>query len=86
MLTSYTLSLNVDKLAGNIFLNSAISALVYSTSPPNDVYTLLTLDKIGRRYSIVIIQSVVGVCCLCLAFVPEEYETAFFRVLHRGEV
>ncbi len=65
----YALALNVGSLAGDIFLNYAVSSLV---DVPATIYILLTIDRMGRKRCIVTALITLGLCCLGMAFVPKS--------------
>ena len=67
----YALSLNAADLGGNIILNYVLKSLVGILVP----YPILALsmNKIGRKYSLVSSHTFLGTSLLCLAFIPKEY-------------
>ena len=78
VLTTYALLLNVTNLAGNIFLNAVISVLFELPSP---IYMFACLDRIGRRFSIILTQVIAGSCCTAMAFIPKS-NTAWIMALY----
>ncbi len=77
----YTLMLNVTQLAGDMFLNYAISSFV---DIPATVYILIAIDTIGRRYCIIVTQVLLGLSCVGMAFIPKQHETILFLLFLLG--
>ena len=68
----YALSLNAADLGGNIILNYVLKSLVGLVSSP---ILALSMNKLGRKYSLVSSHVFLGTLLLCLAFIPKEYTT-----------
>ena len=69
-LGSYTLLLNSTRLHGNLFLNYLLSSLAGDI--PGTLTLMFTLNYFSRRANLFFFQTVTGICCLILAFVPQE--------------
>ena len=65
----YALTLNATDLAGDMFLNFVYSCL---SEIPSTFYVLVMIDLVGRKFSIVLAQATLGLCCVAMAFVPKE--------------
>ena len=83
VLSTYALLLNVTSLAGDIFLNSVIGSLFELCSP---LFIFLCLDRIGRRFSIIVCQVLVGCCCIVMAFVPKNYSSVIMAMYFLGRI
>ncbi len=77
----YTLMLNVGSLAGDMFWNYVISSLV---DVPATIYILVAIDAIGRRFCIIITQVMLGLCCICMAFIPKDQSTVIMVLFLLG--
>ena len=69
-LGSYTLLLNSTRLHGNLFLNYLLSSLAGDI--PGTLTLMFTLTHFSRRANLFFFQTVTGICCLILAFVPQS--------------
>ena len=68
-LGSYTLFLNSTRLHGDLFLNFLLSAIA---DFPGIIGLVITLKYFSRRLNLFVLQFVTGICCIILAFVPQE--------------
>ena len=66
---SYTLFLNTTRLHGDVFLNFLLSAVA---DFPGIIGLIITLKYFSRRLNLCMFQVLTGVCCLVLAFIPQE--------------
>ncbi|XP_039754704.1 organic cation transporter protein-like isoform X1 [Pararge aegeria] len=64
----YGLSINSVSLAGNSYVNYILTALV---EIPGYCISVLTLDRFGRKTSIMTAFFVCGISLVCLPFIPE---------------
>ncbi len=78
-----SLALNATKLSGDIFLNYFLSSLA---DAPTCVIFFFTLDRFGRKWNMVFFQGLLGVCCLILAFLPKDYDSALLAVYCVGKL
>ena len=69
-ISQYTLLLNTTKLHGNIFVNYIMSVLVGDL--PGTFALLITMKYFGRRFNLFYAQTIIGVCCVLLAFLPKS--------------
>ncbi|XP_078661842.1 organic cation transporter protein-like [Branchiostoma floridae x Branchiostoma belcheri] len=69
----YGLSLNATNLAGNPYLNFFVSCAV---EIPAYILAKLSMDRIGRRWSLLAFLLVAGLAMLCIMFIPTAYSTA----------
>ncbi len=69
----YALALNVANLAGDMFINYAVSSLI---DIPAILFIYLLIDRIGRRRIIMSSQTLLGACLVALAFVPKDQSTS----------
>ncbi|CAH0719762.1 unnamed protein product, partial [Brenthis ino] len=65
----YGLSINSVSLAGNSYVNYILTALV---EIPGYCISVLTLDRFGRKSSIMTAFFVCGISLVCLPFIPEN--------------
>lgn len=73
----YGLSINSVSLAGNKYINYGLTALV---EIPGYVISIMTLDRFGRKYSIITAFFVCGVALITMPFITNsEY---FVNILH----
>ena len=68
IVTYYTLALNVTDLAGNMFVNNAVSGLV---EVPATFYVWFALDRLGRRNCMMTPQVILCICCIIMAYLPK---------------
>ena len=73
-ITCFTLALNVTKLSGNVFLNSALLAIVGDL--PGKIFVGITLKFFSRRLNLFACQFLVGLSCIIVAFLPKNYNLA----------
>ena len=66
---SYTLLLNSTKLSGDLFINYSLSVVLGDL--PGTFALMVTMKYFGRRFNMFYVQTVVGLCCLVLAFTPK---------------
>ena len=67
--SQFTLALNVTKLHGDVFINFIMGILLGDM--PGTFALIITMKYFGRRFNLFYIQSMIGVCCLFLAFLPK---------------
>jgi hypothetical protein len=71
--STYTLMMSATMLAGNIFINFTLMTLA---NAPVAFIFFFTLDRIGRRWNLVITECGLGLCCLDLAILPKDWTGA----------
>ena len=69
--TCFTLALNVTRLSGNVFLNSALLAILGDL--PGKMLVGLTLKLFSRRLNLFACQFLVGLFCVIVAFLPKTF-------------
>ena len=69
--TTFTLALNVTKLSGNVFLNTAL--LAFLGDLPGKLIVGVTLKFFSRRFNLFACQFLVGLFCVVVAILPKEY-------------
>ena len=67
--TCFTLALNVTRLSGNVFLNSAL--LVIIGTLPGTMLAGITLKLFSRRLNLFAYQFLAGLFCVIVAFLPK---------------
>ena len=67
--TFFTLALNVTRLSGNVFLNSALLSILAEL--PGKMLVGLTLKFFSRRLNLFACQFLVGIFCVVVAFLPK---------------
>ena len=72
--TSFTLSFNVTRLSGDVYVNSTL--LVVLGDIPGKFFTWLMLKYCSRRFSLFSFQFLAGLFCVIIAFLPKKYELA----------
>ena len=72
--TCFTLALNVTRLTGNVFLNSALLAILGDL--PGKILVGITLKIFSRRLNLFACQFLVGLFCVIVAFLPKNYNLA----------
>ncbi|CAD6215560.1 GSCOCG00000371001-RA-CDS [Cotesia congregata] len=65
----YGLSLSSGNLEGNPYLMLALSGIV---ELPSYVFTVLVMDRVGRRFLVSVFMIIGGVCCVVAASIPKE--------------
>ncbi|XP_057331894.1 organic cation transporter protein [Microplitis mediator] len=65
----YGLSLSSGKLEGNPYLMLALNGVV---ELPSYVFTVLTMDRVGRRFLVSSFMIIGGVCCVVAASIPKD--------------
>lgn len=70
-ITTFTLSLNVGRLSGNIFVNSTLKCCV---EIPGRILLMIALKFFGRKVNYFVVCSLTGAFCIATAFLPGEYE------------
>ena len=70
VLSYYALTMSATSLAGNIFLNFILSLLA---DIPSGIFFYFFADRLGRRYTIVFSHSILGICCIVMAFLPTNW-------------
>lgn len=68
----YGLSINSVGLSGNIYLNYIITSAI---EIPGYWSAVLTLNRIGRKYTIFTGFMISSVCCIAFAFIPSDLST-----------
>lgn len=77
----YGLSINSVSLAGNMYVNYGLTALV---EVPGYVISIMTLDRFGRKHSIITAFFVCGVALITMPFVTaSEYSVRFSLTYQR---
>ena len=69
--TCFTLALNVTRLSGNVFLNSALLAILGDL--PGKMLVGITLKFFSRRLNLFACQFLVGLFCVIVAFLPKTF-------------
>ena len=69
--TCFTLALNVTRLSGNVFLNSAL--LAFLGDLPGKMLVGITLKFFSRRLNLFACQLLVGLFCVIVAFLPKTF-------------
>ncbi|CAH1241763.1 SLC22A5 [Branchiostoma lanceolatum] len=69
----YGLSLNATNLAGNPYLNFFVSCAV---EIPAYILAKISMDRIGRRWSLLAFLLVAGLATFCIMFIPAAYSKA----------
>ena len=72
--TTFTLALNVTRLSGNVFLNTAL--LAFLGDLPGKLIVGVTLKFFSRRFNLFACQFLVGLFCVIVAILPKEYNMA----------
>ncbi|XP_059089923.1 organic cation transporter protein-like isoform X2 [Tigriopus californicus] len=72
ILSYYALALNVDGLAGDIFVNYVVTTLA---DIPAHLSVFLLVDSLGRRKCMASSFIGLGISCLLMAFVPKQNST-----------
>lgn len=66
----YGLSINSVTLAGNMYINYGLTAVV---EIPGYIISIMTLDRFGRKHSIITAFFVCGVALIAMPFTTSEY-------------
>ena len=83
ILSYYALSHKTTTLAGDIFLNSLLSFLA---DVPSTLIFLFFNNKGGsRRYCLALSHSILGICCIVMAFLPEDQSAAILATFLMGK-
>lgn len=70
----YGLNFGVDILPGNVYINSILLSLIEIPS----AISFLSIDRIGRKFTLVVIFIISSVACLGLPFSKEFLESSFW--------
>ncbi|XP_074112040.1 organic cation transporter protein-like [Cotesia typhae] len=65
----YGLSLSSGNLEGNPYLMLALSGIV---ELPSYIFTVLVMDRLGRRFLVSVFMIIGGICCVVAASIPKD--------------
>jgi len=71
-LVYYGLSLNTEKLAGNPYMNFGMAGVV---ELPAYIICMVILNKVGRRWPLIISMYIGGIACILSGVLPEDMVT-----------
>ncbi|TRY63337.1 hypothetical protein TCAL_02627 [Tigriopus californicus] len=83
VLSYYALTLNVEGLAGDMFLNYVISMLV---DLPANLIIMASVDKLGRKFLIVVGMASLGISCIAMGFMDKSNSTVIMGLFLVGKV
>ncbi|XP_052741136.1 organic cation transporter protein-like [Bicyclus anynana] len=78
----YGLMINSINLPGNKYTNFALSSLA---TIPGDVIAVITLDRLGRKKTLLGGFVFCGICCVSSGFIPPGYNSASIAVFLIGK-
>ncbi|XP_034829484.1 organic cation transporter protein-like [Maniola hyperantus] len=78
----YGLMISSVALPGNKFTNFALSSLA---TIPGDVIAVITLDRLGRKKTLLGGFVFCGICCVSSGFIPQDYKTTSIAIFLIGK-
>lgn len=83
VLSYYALTLNVDGLAGDMFMNYVISMLV---DLPANLVIMVSVDKLGRKFLIITGMVALGISCIAMGFTDKSHSAVIMGLFLAGKV